>query len=240
MKYFVVSDVHSFASEMLTALNKAGFDIENPEHIFISCGDLFDRGEEAKRCLDFVLSIPKERRIFILGNHEIMLKNILQRKNFNPYDEINGTLSTVRQLSGVSCFDSDVFEKLSENKKLQTYIRELKNYYEIDKYIFVHAWIPCNKALSDWRSASELEWKDATWPNGYDLWAKGNIVKGKTIVCGHWHTSYAHHKYHHYKKEFPDSNESIDVCCFDPFYDEGIIGIDACTALTHKVNCLVI
>lgn len=39
-KFFVVSDVHGFYDEMIEALNKAGFDKNNKDHVFISCGDL--------------------------------------------------------------------------------------------------------------------------------------------------------------------------------------------------------
>lgn len=56
----------------------------------------------------------------------------------------------------------------------------------------------------------------------------------KTIVCGHWHTSYGHSKYEHKGTEF---GEDAD---FSPYYGPGIIAIDACTAFSGKVNCLVI
>lgn len=38
--YFVTSDIHGFYNELQTALNGAGFDPNNENHIFISCGDL--------------------------------------------------------------------------------------------------------------------------------------------------------------------------------------------------------
>ena len=56
----------------------------------------------------------------------------------------------------------------------------------------------------------------------------------KTIVCGHWHTSYGHSKYEHKGTEF---GEDAD---FSPYYGPGIIAIDACTAFSGKSNCLVI
>lgn len=58
--------------------------------------------------------------------------------------------------------------------------------------------------------------------------------ENKTIVCGHWHTSYGHSKYEHKGSEF---GEDAD---FSPYYGPGIIAIDACTAFSGKVNCLVI
>lgn len=54
------------------------------------------------------------------------------------------------------------------------------------------------------------------------------------IVCGHWHTSYGHSKYERKGTEF---GEDAD---FSPYYGPGIIAIDACTAFSGKVNCLVI
>ena len=58
--------------------------------------------------------------------------------------------------------------------------------------------------------------------------------ENKTIVCGHWHTSYGHSKYEHKGTEF---GEDAD---FSPYYAPGIIAIDACTAFSGMVNCLVI
>lgn len=39
-KFFVISDVHSFFSEMMEALDKAGFEADNVNHVFVSLGDL--------------------------------------------------------------------------------------------------------------------------------------------------------------------------------------------------------
>lgn len=46
MKYFVISDIHIFYTEMMTSLISNGFDIQNPDHKVIICGDPFDRGCE--------------------------------------------------------------------------------------------------------------------------------------------------------------------------------------------------
>ena len=43
---FVVADVHSFYDEMIAALDGAGFDPANPDHIFVCLGDLLDRGDK--------------------------------------------------------------------------------------------------------------------------------------------------------------------------------------------------
>ena len=57
---------------------------------------------------------------------------------------------------------------------------------------------------------------------------------GKTVVCGHWNCSWGH--------------AHVDGVCSErgkdaittPFYADGIIAIDACTARWGKVNCIKI
>ncbi|MBO4554651.1 MAG: hypothetical protein J5713_02605 [Clostridia bacterium] len=53
-------------------------------------------------------------------------------------------------------------------------------------------------------------------------------------MCGHYHASYGHANIEHKGSEF---GEDAD---FEPFEADGILAIDACTALSHKVNCIVI
>ena len=77
MKYFCVSDVHSFYTETMRALKLAGFDETNPNHTFVSCGDLLDRGDESREILQFVNRL--ERKILIRGNHEDLMEEAIKR-----------------------------------------------------------------------------------------------------------------------------------------------------------------
>ena len=113
------------------------------------------------------------------------------------------------------------------------------DYFETEHYVFTHGWIPSipnrDKSysyISSWREADREQWNQARWFNGMD--AVQTADENKTIVCGHWHTSYGHSKYEHRGTEF---GEDAD---FSPYYGPGIIAIDACTAFSGKVNCLVI
>ena len=74
----------------------------------------------------------------------------------------------------------------------------------------------------------------ARWINGMDA-AKAEIIEeGKTIVCGHWHCSYGHSEYEGIGSEFgPDAD-------FTPYYAQGIIALDACTAHSGRVNVVVL
>ena len=113
------------------------------------------------------------------------------------------------------------------------------DYYETDHYVFVHGWIPCARDrqggygyYSEWRDASDGEWRSARWYNGMD--AARTCMEEKTIVCGHWHTSYGHSRYEGKGSEFGSDAD------FNPYYAPGIIALDACTAHSGQVNVIVI
>ena len=243
-KYFVVSDVHSFYEQMMSALNEAGFDLQDPEHVFVSCGDLFDRGPDGVKCLRFVNDLPEERKILIRGNHEDLLEELLERGSYEWYDLHNRTDDTIRQFSLLVESDEQstfaICRKLQENKELGKYYESLKYYHETDKYIFLHGYIPVidnGTSVSydpDWRFETASVFKDAAWLNGYEMWRMGIREEGKTIVCGHIHSSYGHYHLHNEGEEFGEGMNS------DIFYDEGIIGLDACTAYSGRVNVLVL
>ena len=86
--------------------------------------------------------------------------------------------------------------------------------------------------ITSWREADGVQWEKARWFNGID--AAQTADEEKTIICGHWHTSYGHRKYENKGSEFGDDAD------FTPYYGPGVIGIDACTAHSGMVNCLVI
>lgn len=249
MKCFVVADVHSFYDEMMEALNKKGFDKDNPQHVFISLGDLLDRGNKPLECLDFVNSL--ERKILIKGNHEDLLEDVFDRKFFMSHDYHNGTAQTCEKLA---YFDfkkdtliddyKDVISKAEESEELKKYLSSLIDYFETDKYVGVHGWIPRNE---DWRGG---DWSSSRWKNGMEEWDRGIRVDGKTVLCGHWHTSWGHRFLHHdglefnnydvFEKFFPNVNIKGLKAKFTPFKDNGIIALDACTAYSGFVNCIVL
>ncbi|NCB03730.1 MAG: metallophosphoesterase, partial [Spirochaetia bacterium] len=71
MKYFITSDPHGHFTEMIKAINESGFDENNPDHHLIIAGDLFDRGLENLKVLDYVHALLiKEKVTLIKGNHD--------------------------------------------------------------------------------------------------------------------------------------------------------------------------
>lgn len=98
-RYFITSDLHGFYDEFIDALGRAGFDINDTKHILIICGDIFDRGKKPLEIYDFLRSLPKERRILIRGNHEILLRNLAERGYPESYDTHNKTYDTLAYIS---------------------------------------------------------------------------------------------------------------------------------------------
>ena len=256
MKYFVSADIHGCFDEWQTALQEKGFDINNPEHKIIVCGDLFDRGRQPKQIIDFILS-NKDKFILIRGNHEDLAIELV--KNFDKWMTPNilythhlknGTVETILNLVGMNIVEA--YNNIEECKKrivetpfFNRIIPSMKNYFETDNYIFVHGWIPCDALgyggkvntfiyKQDWRELSDFDWDYARWYNGMEAARQGVIEPNKTIICGHWHCSYGHAKIEGVGSEF-----DIDAD-FSPYKAKGIIAIDACTAFSKKINCIVV
>lgn len=237
MKYFIVSDVHSYFDILIKTLNDSGFDINNTEHIFISLGDLLDRGKQPKECLQFVISIPKNRRILIKGNHESLLQELIKNKCIRNHDIYNGTADTMFILTNKNINDyyknsSLLSQLLCKNDLLNKYFDSLVNYSIINNNIFVHGWIPENFSIES--PQNNYNWEEAMWTNGMSAWQLGLLIKNYTIYCGHYHTSWGHSRIHNNGSEF--GSDAI----FTPFIDKGICAIDACTAYTKKMNCVVL
>ena len=121
----------------------------------------------------------------------------------------------------------------------------MQDYFETERYIFVHGWIPCLAEQEDsgcnvytpipnWRESDCALWRKARWINGMEAAHGGILEPGKTIVCGHWHCSFGHSRYNGDGGEFENNPN------FAPYAASGILALDACTALSGKVNCAVI
>lgn len=124
------------------------------------------------------------------------------------------------------------------------------NYFETQKYIFVHSWIPTRKKdkphpadkwitlttdkwMEDWRNANDVEFESAMWGNPFKMADQGLNKTGKIIVFGHFHTSYQ------WSKDGKCSEFGEDAI-FNPYFGKDFIALDACTAYTNKVNVVVL
>lgn len=245
MKYYVTADVHGYYTLLREELEKAGYFREEGPHKLLILGDLLDRGDEASEMQDFILGLMEWDQVILgRGNHEDLFVQMVNEDAGLPvrHHVSNGTYGTALQLTQ---FDADTAqarnlefaERARETLYYQRIIPATIDYYETDRYVFVHGWIPCQRNDSiyeynpDWRNAGPEEWKKARWYHGID--AVQTCGEKKTILCGHWHASYGHAIYEHVGSEF---GEDAD---FSPYYAPGIIALDACTAVSGRVNVVV-
>ena len=235
MKLFVVSDIHGHATELEAALAEAGFDPENAEHLFVCCGDCFDRGHENRRVLTYLDRLPN--KILLRGNHEDMLEDALLRGYVTANNAHNGTVTTIQEFCGRGGIDSEgwITASAGKTRPLEDFTEQMADYFETEHFVFVHGWLPLKRQYGmytlreDWRYATWKEWREARWVEWQNAYEGGLTLADRTIVCGHRTVEYG--------------------CMFDrnrpkklstPFFGERLIAIDACTVVSGRVNVLVL
>lgn len=246
-KLFICSDIHSAYTLWMEALNEAGFDENNPEHKIIVCGDLFDRMDESLEVYNFAKDmLEKGKMIYVLGNHDLLMKDCVRAGWPSRYDWHNGTAKSIIDLAPEVNNFYDACDVV--RKKMKPIWDKTVNYVETSKYIFVHSWIPVinkdglpahytrNRSFEwnpDWRNASRKDWEAATWGDPFDMAQRGLNQTGKVIIFGHWHCS----------KGWAQSegrSEFGEDAKFEPYYGDGFISVDSCVAHSGKCNCLVL
>ena len=254
MKYFMVADPHGFCSILKSTLRENGFFDDKKPHKLIILGDLMDRGSEAVAMQEFVCDCMSHRQLILIrGNHEDLMRDMIN--GFSKYrmyilhgwgchHVYNRTFDTALQLTGFSKYEAlqnatDFISTLKETPFVKKLIPKSRNYFATENYVFTHGWLPLfsdsKQSVADWQNAGRKEWMSARWKNGMEAAEKLHLtIPEKTIVCGHWHTSYGHYTYEKKGSEFGDDAD------FSTYYGNGVIGLDACTSHSGKMNCLVI
>jgi serine/threonine protein phosphatase 1 len=232
-KLFVVSDVHGHCGILKKALQNAGFENENPNHLLVCCGDYFDRGVENAQVLEFFENI--NRKVLLRGNHEDLLLKVLQTGKMQPHNYINGTRQTLKSFfENYSINEADdtvdFGGKAETIERVCRFIESTLNYFETENYLFVHGWLPENaKTLEQIRNATDDEWvaaRKVLWTNKYN---GIRPLTHKTLVCGHMPTFYAN------KVDPTRAEGNADI-----FAKDGFIAIDAGTDDSHQINVLVL
>lgn len=247
MRYYVMTDLHGFYTLFRQALQEAGYEEDPGEKRILLLGDLFDRGPENAEMQEGILRLMEEDRVILLrGNHEDLFEELVTRDRGRPlrHHVHNGTYDTLQTLTGIRAdysWDGNMLlAKAGRETPFYTQIiPAMLDYFETKNYIFTHAWIPCNysdgKAVYDlhWREADASAWREARWINPMEA-AKTARCPGKSVVCGHFHTSYGHSRMEGIGTEFgPDAD-------FSPYQAPGVLALDACTAYSRRMNCVVL
>ena len=255
---FVVSDIHGDYDALMKGLKDAGYDENNSTHLLISVGDEFDRGASSLAVYDFLKRLSDEDKAIVLrGNHSSFIIDYLDGTSISPFNYLrNGTDETLADfLHETRPFESYCLlnnieeptygdfakwisiakEEINEEfPELLEWLKERPYYYETKNYIFTHASIDIN--AKDWHephciNGHFVDWDALIWDDG-SFFDEDIENTDKTVVIGHFGTAHLRKMYH-----IKDGKDPHSILYRD---DGRVIAIDATTALSHKVNVLVI
>lgn len=234
MKYFVISDIHAHYDALTSSLKRHGYDSNNCNHHLIVLGDLFDRGKQTSKVLDYLYKLYKDKKTtIILGNHDSFLLDFLNGDStkvmFNAY--YNGFGETLYSLSRIKLTNNNIDIIREEiNKRypfLLAWLKEFPLFIELDKYIFVHGGIDGSK--NNWRK--QLSRDDFIWSQE----DKMPPVPGKIVVAGHKRIPTINYKNIDYQKLFKTNPKAFDIL----YLDKKIL-IDRFVEVTNQLNVLIL
>ncbi len=269
MKYFVVSDIHSYYTNLAKALTEAGFSTDNKDHKLVICGDIFDRGLETVELYHYILELlAKDKVILIKGNHEDLLLRALKEERVEEVDFLNHTADTIialanaldpRPLGSYQLSDLKypnlvtrrIFSILKESN-LTNFIQDnFVDFYVIKSYVLVHGFLPLTTKLidnketviinPDWSNASQEEWQEARWLNGQKLVLYQHLkLEGKTIICGHYPSAYGHLIVEKGLVEEEPKISTYQELNYTPFITKDIVALDGMVWQSGQINVFII
>ena len=171
MRLLAIGDIHG-CFKALGAL--WGIVQPSEKDIVVFLGDYVDRGPDSRQVLDLLIAeSAKPNRIFLRGNHELMMLGAAE----NPFQAESwkecGGLETLISYGVRSAFEHWPGKV---PKAHWTFLQQTQPYYETAKHIFVHACLDPQLDLDE-------------QPNDFLYWETFDQLKphksGKKVICGH-------------------------------------------------------
>ena len=137
-RLIAVGDIHGDVFKLNCLLEQINL-TKNDTLVFL--GDYIDRGENSKEVVERLLMLSQNTKcIFLKGNHENILQNIIKFKSKEAYahwylSEGDKTLNSYGKFEEILKLHGDFF-------------KNLQDYYLTDDYLFVHAGIRRGKDLN--------------------------------------------------------------------------------------------
>jgi len=176
-KTYAIGDIHGQLHKLKGLIEKLPID-DTCQLVFV--GDYIDRGEYSFEVIEYLINLYKRYNcVFLKGNHEDMFINFM----FGESDDMfvcNGGDSTIQSYKNNGYDISQFVEYQRRNLPIThvNFYKSLKNYYETDDYIFVHAGLlPKNIPLSE-QPIDILLWERYDFINSDFDW-------GKKVIFGH-------------------------------------------------------
>jgi len=166
-RLLAVGDIHGCLRQLRQLMEQVQPTVSD-QVVFL--GDYIDRGLDSRGVLDYLLDFASRfpRTVFLKGNHEEMFLEFVAGRNQLLY-VLNGGQATLENYQEA--------DKLRIPKSHLDFLRNLRIFYETERFIFVHAGLRPGLPLAA-QSEKDMVWiREEFLHSDYD-W-------GKTIVFGH-------------------------------------------------------
>ena len=177
MKIFVTGDIHGQIYKLRGLIDKLCIDDGD---LLVFVGDYIDRGEYSFEVIEYLISLDKKYDcIFLKGNHEDMFMDFMSGINEGLFVQ-NGGYATIQS------YENNGYDIHQHTNYLERHLpvehinfyQDLKNYYETEDYIFVHAGLLPKDIPLDQQPIDILLWERYDFINSDFGW-------GKKVIFGH-------------------------------------------------------
>lgn len=161
-----IGDIHGCHRALVALLDALAI---SGDDTVVFLGDAVDRGPSSKQVVDRILELRQICRvIFIMGNHEEMMRNAISGR---------GLFGAWLDAGGQATLDS--YGGSIENIPPQhiRFLLSASAYWESDKDIFIHASLESEVSLAN-QTSDFLRWKHLGG-------CERPHVSGKRVICGH-------------------------------------------------------
>jgi serine/threonine protein phosphatase 1 len=177
MKIFAIGDIHGQIHKLRKLIDKLYID---KECLLVFVGDYIDRGHYSFEVIEYLVDLNKKHNcVFLKGNHEEMFMDFMSGINEDLFVQ-NGGYNTIQSYEN-NGYDvhqhTDYLERHLPGKHIKFY-QNLKNYYETEDYIFVHAGLLPKNIPLDQQPIDILLWERYDFINSDFDW-------GKKVIFGH-------------------------------------------------------
>ncbi len=132
MATYAIGDIHGSLKALETVFEVSDF---QKDDVIVFLGDYVDKGADTKGVIEFLLNLTVAKRIYLMGNHEIMM---LAAKE-NRYSIVDWMT-----YGGANTLDSyDVYDDPNWGSQIPSshweFLSNCEHFYQSNDSIFVHA-----------------------------------------------------------------------------------------------------
>lgn len=168
-RLFAIGDIHG-CFDALQELVVDKIKLQKTDKLIL-LGDYIDRGDKSKEVVDYIMELIGEGYdiIPLLGNHESMLMAAHEDDDKSAIWLCNGGKKTLKSFKVTSASDID-------SKYIQ-FFNELRYYYSLEDFFFVHA------GFNNYKDYTFTDYETMLWTSRE--YYSNPIFKNKTIIHGH-------------------------------------------------------